>query len=350
MSNDPESTCAARRLSRLSRAVDRAVVTQRYARTALFLVGVCALALLLAVPIIMTAGSRAARAAATQPAPTQPAQAQPAPAQPPVPGSAPELVSSPAPTPEPPPRTGLAAAAADAAEDAASTSTDLAVAVLDRATGEVAVGDRGAEPFYTASLSKVVVAVDMLDRRRLEGLVVTEGDLDLVRQALGPSDDSAMNALWSRFDGAAAAGRVSARLQLKGTTNPRDPSQWGEMSVPAADTVRIWQYILDEMPGADRDLLISAMAAAPPRARDGFAQAFGLLSPAVNGPAGPGAVAKQGWLCCFSGEYYIHTTGAVGVDQRFLVALLTRVPRRPGWDAARQELTGIATAAVQAVS
>ena len=33
------------------------------------------------------------------------------------------------------------------------------------------------------------------------------------------------------------------------------------------------------MPAADRELLITDMAAAPPTAKDGFDQAFGLLSP-----------------------------------------------------------------------
>ena len=129
------------------------------------------------------------------------------------------------------------------------------------------------------------MAVDVLDRRRLEGLPVSDADLALLQRALGPSDDAAMSALWDRFDGPGAARRMTARLGLTGTIAPRDPSQWGEMSVPAVDMVRIWQYVLDEVPAVDRDLLISAMAAAPTLASDGFDQAFGLLSPAVDGSA-----------------------------------------------------------------
>ncbi len=263
-----------------------------------------------------------------------------------MPTAEPARTSAPAPTTTPAPRSGLAAAAVVAAEKAADDSTQLAVAVLDRVTGERVTGGRGGERYYTASLSKVVVAVDVLDRRRLEGLAVTDADLDLVRRALGPSDDSAMNALWSRFDGAGAAGRVSSRLGLHGTSNPRDPSQWGELTVSAADATRIWEHVLEVMPAADRDLLISDMQAAPARARDGFDQAYGLLSPDVDGGAGPGAVAKQGWMCCFSGTYSMHSAGTVGADQRFVVALLTRVPRSGGWDAARQERDRIAGAAV----
>jgi hypothetical protein len=244
---------------------------------------------------------------------------------------------------------GLADAAVAAAESAADPSTELAVAVLDRATGETALGGRGEEPYYTASLAKLVVITDLLDRRRLERLAVTESDVDLIHRALGSSDDSAMNALWTRFDGAGAPGRLSERLGLTGTTAPDDPSQWGEMRVPAADFLRIWQHILDGMPVTDRDLMLGAMEAAPPTARDGFDQSFGLLAEAVDGPGGPGAVAKQGWMCCFSGQYHLHSTGVVGAEQRFAVVLLSRVSRAPGWAAARQELTGIATATVQAL-
>ena len=236
-----------------------------------------------------------------------------------------------------------------AAQDAAGDSTVLAVAVQDRATGELAVGDRGDEPVLTASLSKVVLAVDVLDRRRLEGLAVADGDLELLSRALGPSDDSSMNALWSRFDGAGAAARLSGRLGLVATTGPRDPSQWGEVAVPASDTVRIWLHILDDMPAADRDLMIAAMDAAPTTARDGFDQSYGLLSEQVDGPAGPGAVAKQGWMCCIAGQYHLHSAGAVGADQRFVVVLLARMPRGGGWEPMRAEVSAIAQAATRAL-
>jgi hypothetical protein len=306
-------------------------------RTRAFIIA-SALVLLFAGPVIAANGLSQARATVAA------AASAPEPALPAAGGLLPDL------NPPAAPSTGLARAAVAAAEGAAGGSTELAVAVLDRETGEVALGARASEPYYTASLSKVVVAVDALDRRRLEGLVVTDPDIDLLRQAIGPSDDGAMNALWSRFDGAGAAGRVSSRLRLPGPTAPLDPSQWGEMSMPAGDSVLIWQHIVEEMPAADRDLLLSAMDAAPPTAADGFPQTFGLLAPAVDGPGGPGAVAKQGWMCCFSGKYYMHSTGTVGPDHRFIVALLTRLPRAPGWEAARQELTRIATAAVQAVA
>jgi hypothetical protein len=249
-----------------------------------------------------------------------------------------------------PVETGLARAAVAAADSAADRSTELAAAVLDRATGELALGTRGTEPYYTASLSKLVLAVDMLTRRRFDGLGVTDDDLRLLGRALGPSNDNAMNQLWVAFDGPGAAGRVSDRLGLTATAPPADTSQWGEMLVSAEDWMRIWTYLLDEMPAADRELILGAMAAAPPVAADGFDQAFGLLAPRVDGPPGPGAIAKQGWMCCHSGSYDLHSVGVVGDDQRFVVALLGRLPSGPGWRSARAEMTAIAEATVLALS
>ncbi len=108
-------------------------------------------------------------------------------------------------------------------------------------------------------------------------------------------------------------------------------------------------HALELLDGALPDLLITDMEAAPPVAKDGFDQAFGLLAPEVRGSGGPGAVAKQGWMCCFSGQYYLHSAGAVGADKRFVLALLTRVPRSEGWPGARSELDGITAQAVAAL-
>jgi hypothetical protein len=93
----------------------------------------------------------------------------------------------------------------------------------------------GHERFYTASLSKLIVIVDVLDRRRTQGLQVTRRS-EAIARALGPSDDSAMSALWEKFDGAGAPARVSAKLGLEGTTAPRRFGQWGEVEVTPRTT------------------------------------------------------------------------------------------------------------------
>ncbi len=184
----------------------------------------------------------------------------------------------------------------------------MATAMLDRATGELVVGSRGAEPVYTASLSKLILVVDVLDRRRLEGLAVTESDSRLIQRALGPSDDGAMSGLWGRFDGPGLAQRMTDRLGLTATRAPRDPSQWGEMMTSAADLARVYQHLLDEMPAADRDVVIGSLASNPPvRGSDGFDQGFGLLAAGAGLPAS----AKQAWMCCHGQQFTLHSAGVV---------------------------------------
>jgi hypothetical protein len=179
---------------------------------------------------------------------------------------------------------------------------------------------------------------------------VNADDLDLIEAALGPSDDGAMNTLWVRFDGAGSADRVANLVGLTATSAPADPSQWGEMQVSAIDMARLWQHVLTAMELSDRSFLVEAMSAAPARARDGFAQDFGLLAdtPDGNGPLGP--TAKQGWMCCHAGLSHLHSAGLVDTADELVVVLLTRQPRGTGWDTARDEVTRIATAAATAAA
>lgn len=238
----------------------------------------------------------------------------------------------------PAPRAGSAVAAA-AAGDAVATATPgvtLGVAVRDRATGETAVGAAGALPMYSASLVKIVVAVDVLQRRRT-GLPVSPQAIELIHRSLGPSDDQAMNALWVRFDGPGAVGRVAAQLGLAETRTPQDPSQWGEALLSARDAVTLYDHVLTGMPAGDRELIIGALGSAPAVATDGFDQAFGLRAAAP-------VPSKQGWMCCQGGRITLHSVGAADPDRRFVVALLSSQPRSAGYDGARSAVTTVAAA------
>ncbi len=217
--------------------------------------------------------------------------------------------------------------------------TTLAVAVADLATGEFATGASGTDPMYSASLVKIVLAVDVLQRRR-SGLAVGPEDLALIRRALGPSDDQAMNLLWTRFDGPSAVSRVARQLGLTATRPPADPSQWGESLVSARDMVVLYQHVLTRMPDWERELIMGTLATAPPTAADGFDQAFGLPAAAPD----PAVAAKQGWMCCPDERINLHSTGLLGERGRFVVALLSSQPVGRGYDGARETVTAAADA------
>ncbi|MGH4016129.1 MAG: serine hydrolase [Pseudonocardiaceae bacterium] len=235
------------------------------------------------------------------------------------------------------------AAAAVAAVSAATA--EVAVAVADRSTGEVAVSPDAAASVFAASLVKLLVAVDVLDRRR-SGLAVSDRDVMLIERALGPSDDEAMNELWVRFDGLGAVQRVARRLGLTETRPPADPSQWGEALTSAPDVLALYQYVLGTMAAADRELIMGSLGAAPATATDGREQTFGLLA---RGPS-PAVAAKQGWMCCQGGQITLHSAGTVDRSRRFVIVLLSTQPRSVGYDGAARALTAAADAARAALS
>jgi hypothetical protein len=207
-------------------------------------------------------------------------------------------------------------AAAVAAGDALAGDSDLGVAVLDLETGGLTSGAQGSEPFYSASLSKLLLVVDLLDRRTDGELDVPESDLGLVRRALSLSDDAAMDVLWDTYDGPGAVERVAGSTGLTATAPPDDPSQWGEVTLSADDAVRLCSHVLRDMAAADRDLIVDALSGAREEAADGTDQYFGLLADGTGS-----SYAKQGWMIYLPSDVYAHSAGVV--DGRYAVALLS---------------------------
>lgn len=245
------------------------------------------------------------------------------------------VVALPVPPPNPAPAPDHTAAMIAAAEAAAPDRMTLGVAVLDLAAGTVV--QRGAGEFYSASLSKLMLVVDMLDR----DVELSDGDRSLINRALSSSDDNAMNVLWGRFDGPAAMTRVGSALGMAGTETPDDPSQWGETEVSPGGYARLFQHIVTEMDPADRAVIVDALSAAPPEAADGFDQFFGLL-------AQPGEhYAKQGWMY-WGSRLYLHSAGVLKVGGRDYVVVLMSV--QPATASAPAALSAVAGALLGAVN
>lgn len=232
---------------------------------------------------------------------------------------------------------GAGVAAVDVWARGHSDST-FSVAVLDRRTGELAVGDEGSKQQYSASLVKLMVAVDIVQRSH-SGLLVTDQDRELISRALGASDDNAMNELWTRFDGMGAVTRLADQLGLVDTDPPGDPAQWGETLMSARDMVRLCDYVLSELPAPDSAFIVDSLSSGPRTAPDGFDQVFGLR--AAQPPDGSIA-SKAAWMCCLDGEITLHSVGIVDSSNRFVVALLSSQPASRGYGDSREVLTDAA--------
>jgi hypothetical protein len=263
-----------------------------------------------------------------------------------VPSSTPTAVA-PAPPVVPAHAVVPAQAVVDATERAITPGMTLGVAVLDVVSGEVVLGRYGNRPFMSASLAKLVLVVDMLDRRRADGRAIAESDLELVGRALSSSDDGAMNVLWGRYDGPGAVRRVAARLGLSATRAPSDASTWGDTTVTAGDLARIYRHILRDMAAEDRAVIVSALSAAQHTATDGFDQFFGLL----RRGASERVYAKQAWVPYRPSGFLLHSAGVVH-DSRtgrdYAIALLS-IQSYVSSQAARDRLSTVAAAALKAV-
>ncbi|MEJ2859986.1 serine hydrolase [Actinomycetospora flava] len=249
-----------------------------------------------------------------------------------IPGGAEPVESvGPATAPEAP-RIDLAGAVAAGEEAGGRNGATVGVAAIDLATGELAPGSSGEQTFDTASLAKLFLVVDMLQRQRDGELTLGARDVRLVNAALVSSSDPAMNALWTQYDGPGAITRVSQSLDLEDTSTPEDSSQWGEVQTSARDMVKLLRHVQADLPQQDRDLVLGAMGRAARVAGDGFDQAFGFLDGATP--------VKQGWMCCLQGRAEVHSAGIV--DGRYMVAVLSSAP--PGYDQARQNVSAAAGA------
>ncbi|MDL4770690.1 MULTISPECIES: hypothetical protein [Thermomonosporaceae] len=198
------------------------------------------------------------------------------------------------------------------------------------------MGYRERRRFRSASVVKVLIALDHLRSGRDEGL-------------LGPmlrsSDDAAASELWRRGGQGEIIERMVARAGLAETAPPPAewPGFWGYTAVSAADVVRMYRYVLDEASERDRELVMGHLERATPCGSDGFDQTFGI--PRALGR--PWAV-KQGWAGFGEepdgraapglglGRPVLHTSGVVG-DR--IVVVLTLHPAGTSFRTASARLT-----------
>jgi beta-lactamase class A len=248
---------------------------------------------------------------------------------------------------------GVAAASSGAVNSAvqavdavqkANPSTELGAAVLDRKTGELALGAEGTTQFYSASVVKLYTVVAILHRVETGAVTLTAADRNYIQRALVASDDNAMDELWEKFGGAQTVAQTISLVGLKDSKPPADPSQWGETRISARDVTAVYNYVLRSMAPSSRDMIMNPLGHAQDKGADGFDQAFGLIAP----PRQPNVAAKQGWMWIGS-DFDLHTTGVLGADDRYVVVVLSKNPARSGSGAARTIVNKAASAAEAAL-
>ncbi|MGC4943411.1 hypothetical protein [Kribbella sp. DT2] len=208
------------------------------------------------------------------------------------------------------------------------------VTVLDRDTGQVTEQLNPDLPFRSASVVKLLIVLDFLWDRGPAYELPAE-DRARLEVMLRSSDDDAASYYWDELGGGAIVNRMVRRLGLTHTTRPpaTHPGFWGYVAITAADTVRIYQYLLDQAPAPVGAFVMGHLHQATRYGTDGFDQYFGIAS-AFSGDFS----IKQGWSG-FPGSgrsrpsdgldltsEALHTTGTVGPGDRAIVAVYTLHP------------------------
>ncbi|MFI6028334.1 hypothetical protein [Amycolatopsis magusensis] len=228
------------------------------------------------------------------------------------------------------------ASAVVAAVEAAAPGTDLGLAVYDRVARSAVAIENADTPFYSASVVKLLIAIDLLHEA---GWTADDRAKENLAQLLGASNDGVADALWAAGGRRDIVRQASALIGLVSTTPPNVSDEWEMTRISARDVVTTYEYIHHQLPETAREVLLAALTGPDERAADGFDQFFGI--PAAL--PGTNWAVKQGWMRA-AGHVVLHTTGVVG--DRYSVALLTHQPSRLSYDSASQALTaGIAALA-----
>lgn len=245
-----------------------------------------------------------------------------------------------APLPEAPPAepaasfTGLDSRTRQATADAAKKGADITSVVLDRSTGQ-RVTNGNSRSIAIASVVKLFIADDML----LRGPALSPDDKKMFESMLRSSDDSAAQIFWDRNGGTAIVTRVAARYGLSGT---RPNGLWFNTLSTASDLVRYYDMMLSGeggLPMDKADMIVDNLAQSTPTGIDGmmpggvYPQRFGIPEGLYAEPV----AVKQGWMCCIGSDWMHLSTGIIGADHRFVMAIASDQPATA--DAARATIT-----------
>ncbi|GAB3687685.1 hypothetical protein GCM10027589_56070 [Actinocorallia lasiicapitis] len=230
--------------------------------------------------------------------------------------------------------------------------------VYDRTTKKI-VSQRSAKATVrSASVVKLLIAIDYLERRRGK---VAPADARAFGLMLRSSDDKAATRFWNLGGKGAIITRMRKRVPLTQTAPPpaARPGFWGYTAISALDIAKTYRYLAEKASPATRKVVLGHLRKSAPCGTDGFDQSFGIPSAVKR----PWAV-KQGWsgfgdrppYPCGAGTRgvafvpavapdlglgrpVLHTTGLVGRGDRWIVVVLTLNPAGASYRTSVRRLT-----------
>ncbi|WP_433078079.1 hypothetical protein ACQP1P_36305 [Dactylosporangium sp. CA-052675] len=291
------------------------------------------------------------------------------------PAAVPQFASAPASAAEPsaaPPPSSAAppAAPTSAAPVAVPAGVTAGIVIYDRQAEAYVLQQKPSWRFRSASLVKLLIALDYFWNKG-PAYSVPAADQPRLQVMLRSSDDAAATGLWKAGGQREIVSRMVQRLGLQDTAPPpvSQPGYWGYTAISAGDLVRVYRYILDEAPAPVREFIMGNLHQTTKCGTDHYDQSFGIPS-TFKAPRS----AKQGWsgfgddpaTPCVAGAGYdggarfvpaaagtnapdmmgevLHTTGTVGENDRYIVAVLSVHPDGSPFAKAAANLTKITKA------
>ncbi|WP_194291128.1 serine hydrolase [Nocardia aurantia] len=240
--------------------------------------------------------------------------------------------------------------------DLAAPGSQVGIEVVDTTTGAEIAGIGTDQQFYTASVVKLLIALDALDAAAARPDPAAQPDAaappldsaapqsdptiaDQVREMLTTSDDGIADELWVAQGGVDIVTRMAEKIGLPGTVPPEDPGQWGETRTTPKDVAAIYRYIIESVPEPERRMIMDALEHVTEISADGTDQLFGIPDALLPGVAW---AVKPGWMALNSSTT-LNTTGLIaarkGEPLRYIVVVLTAQPADIGWTAGGAALT-----------
>lgn len=219
---------------------------------------------------------------------------------------------------------GLQSRVLQATSQAAKTGADVTVSVLDRDTGELITNGRD-NTIAIASVVKLFIADDLMLQVSQGKTQLSPADQQMFDVMLRSSDDSAAETFWNRSGGSAIVNRVIARYGL-GATRPPPNGRWFNTISTASDLVRYYDMLISGaggLPSPQANAILNDLAQSTPTAPDGmvpggvYQQRFGI----PDGLPGEPVAVKQGWMCCVGADWMHLSTGVIGTDRRYVMAI-----------------------------
>lgn len=203
--------------------------------------------------------------------------------------------------------------------------------IVNTTTGEILADINANEQFYTASVVKLLIAVDSFHSLNWNPDTDTSAR---VSRMLSYSDDTIADQFWDDNGGNSIVTRAAQLIGLPGTQPPSVLGMWGETLVTANDIVTVYHYLTQIAPDTARTTILTALRNAAHIAADGTDQYFGI----PDGLPGFGWAVKQGWMSLGS-ETTLNTTGLVGSAEQYTVVVLSSQPAGVSWTTGGEALT-----------